>query len=41
MQDQINIIMNSLGQLMTNQNKDITKSQLAKDLIDNGYYISK
>ena len=41
MQEQIKIIMNSLGQLMANQNKDIAKSQLAKDLIDNGFYIPK
>ncbi len=41
MQDQLQIIMNSLGQLMANQNNDITKSKLAKDLIDSGYYVSK
>ena len=41
MQEQIHLIMNSLGQLMTNQNNDITKSKLAKDLIDSGYYISR
>ena len=41
MQDQIQLIMNSLGQLMANQNNDITKSKLAKDLIDSGYYVSE
>jgi hypothetical protein len=41
MQDQLQLIMNSLGQLMANQNNDITKSKVAKDLIDSGYYLSK
>ena len=41
MQEQIHLIMNSLGQLMANQNNNITKSKLVKDLIDSGYYVSK
>jgi hypothetical protein len=41
MQEQLHLIMNSLEQLKVNQNNNITKSKLARDLIDNGYYVSK
>lgn len=39
MQDQISTIMDTLGQILLNQNDN--KSKLAKDLIDKGMYISK
>lgn len=38
MQQQIQIIMNTLSDLVTNQND---KGKLAKGLIDNGYYVSE
>jgi hypothetical protein len=41
MQEQLHLIMNSLEQLKANQNNNITKNKLARDLIDNGYYVSK
>ena len=41
MQEQLHLIMNSLEQLKANQNNNITKNKLARDLIDSGYYVSK
>ncbi len=39
MEKQIQTIMNTLGELMINQNDTATKNKLAKDLIDNEIYL--
>ena len=40
MKDQIQMIMTTLGQILSNSNNNARRSELAKDLIEKGMYIS-